>query len=314
MKNKNKLGGKIWGTKFNIIAQMNRWLVTFCPLRRQSLATGCVPTRRFIHRFHQSQTGGSVASASALHPQHSHPHRELSPKRLDQFLPIQPPAPEHTVKSAQSSEAVPSNSSNGGQSPGGHPAMVHTVPVERPAHLFVSADSQTVPHLSSGGTYLMPWCLEGRPYVKSSGAQQFIQISQCGGMWAQILFRAFNRTGFRVSAGPLQHSTEKQLKVKCKGHACNQRTECEVQSMLHISNADQYLHSPLLILFIPNTSHLGVTFNVIPGRQQILGSTWIWFICRVWNPTCHQGQRAGGPHDCLDELVLMFAVCSDEPA
>lgn len=50
---------------------------------------------------------GSTAPDSALRPQHSH----LLHKQLDQFLPIHPPVPEHTVNSAQCSQSVPQNGS-----------------------------------------------------------------------------------------------------------------------------------------------------------------------------------------------------------
>lgn len=174
--------------------------------------------------------GGSVASTSALHPQHSHPHRELLHKQLDQLLPIHPPVPEHTVNSAQSSQSHQTGQ-NRGKSPGGHPAMVYAVSLERPAHLFVSA-------LEYSHRFTNPplFILQRQiPYALVLARSSVRKIT--GHLAAHLNItvqrdvsrkpvQSVEQNRFRVSAGPLQHSTERQLKVKCKGHASSQRTEC----------------------------------------------------------------------------------------
>lgn len=70
--------------------------------------------------------------------QHSHPLWALLHKGLDPFLPTCSPAPEHALNSAHPASHLHRTAPNRGQSPGGHPAMIHAASVERPARSWVS--------------------------------------------------------------------------------------------------------------------------------------------------------------------------------
>lgn len=54
--------------------------------------------------------------------------------------------------------------------------------------------------------------------------------------------------------------------------------------------------------------------HALSGRQQIPCSRKLPFICRAGSLRCHQGRRAGGSRDCLDELALVAAAHSCELA
>lgn len=110
--------------------------------------------------------------------------------------------------------------------------MVYAVSVERPARLFVSA----VEH-SHRFTNPPSFILFSRqiPYALVLGRSTVCKIKGHLAVHLNITVKrdvsrkpaqSVEQNRFRVSAGPLQHSTERQLKVKCKGHASNQRTEC----------------------------------------------------------------------------------------
>lgn len=73
-------------------------------------------------------------------------------------------------------------------------------------------------------------------------------------MWADRKpVRSVDQNRFRASAGPSQHSTQRQLRVKCKVHASKQRTECgalKFSPCYIFLTQTRYLHYPPLLLFI----------------------------------------------------------------
>lgn len=152
--------------------------------------------------------------------------------------------------------------------------MVYAVSVERPARLLVSVVEYSH-RFTNPPSYIHERQIPGALVLGRSTVCKIIghlavhlNITVLRDVSRKPV-RSVEQNRFRASAGPSQHSTERQLKVKCKGHASNQRTECgalKFSPCYIFLTQTRYLHYPALLLFIANTSHLSVTFNDITWR------------------------------------------------
>lgn len=154
--------------------------------------------------------------------------------------------------------------------------MIHAPSVERPACSFArlrgkfpqlslfSLKRQTPDALPLGWSIILK--IIGHLMVHQS-------ITVCRDVSRKPV-HSVEQKGFRISARPLQRSTERKLEVKGKDHASKQSRECGAAHfnpcyIFIFLMSVKYLHHPTTLLFIPNTSTLTVTFPVLTGRQPI---------------------------------------------
>lgn len=130
---------------------------------------------------------------------------------------------------------------NWGQLPGGHPAMIHALSVERPACSFArlrgkfpqlslfSLKRQTPDALPLGWSIILK--IIGHLMVHQS-------ITVCRDVSRKPV-HSVEQKGFRISARPLQRSTERKLEVKGKDHASKQSRE-SVEQFISIHATSSY--------------------------------------------------------------------------